>query len=111
MDIDPSIIYQVDALTSKLLGHDTRIDIDLFAPSAEASYCEPYAWQKYDDIASFNVFYFHDPGKMPGVVASMARKKVFGVAIVPMMKGAGPWITPKPSIKGGPKPRCHGSIS
>ena len=99
LDVDPSIVCTGDALSFKLCGRGARVEVDLFAPSAALSFCEPYKFQAFDDLASLNCIYFHDPHMMPGVVALAATHKAFGLFVVPVLPGARPLIQPRRTKK------------
>ena len=97
IDVHPSILFQIDALSSSLRG--VRVDVDLFAPSLERNFCAPYVWQPFDDLASLTCLLFHDPHHMPGVVACAAAHRALALFIVPVLPAAGPYIIPRAKTK------------
>lgn len=101
LDVHPSIIYQIDALSFACRG--VRIEIDLCAPDDELSFCAPYVWKSYDELASFNALLFGDPKIMPALVAVAASHRALAWFVVPVFSGQPPAIRPKPSSK-KPKP-------
>ena len=93
IDLPSSIIYQIDALSCKVLGPNARIEADLFAPNPGASFTRPFSFESaYDDLASFNCLFFHDLDLMPEIIALAASHKAFGVFIVPVRPDDGPLI-------------------
>lgn len=102
IDVDPSIIWQVDALLSSRRG--PRIERDFCASSAADSFTifEPLAL--YDDLASFNGLFMHNFNLMPAVIAAAASHKAFGVFVVPVLPGCGPRLQRRAKSKAKLRP-------
>ena len=84
-DVDPSIIYQVDALTFACRG--VRPDIDFFADE-DSSFCEFRPWSPFDDLASFTALFLHEFKFLPAAVAAAATHRALAFFVVPVQPGA-----------------------
>ena len=90
LDVDCSIIWQIDALLMCRRG--PRIERDVFASSAADSFTMYYNLMPFDDLASFSSLFMHNFEVMPAVIAAAASHRAFGLFIVPVLPGAAPLI-------------------
>jgi hypothetical protein len=97
MDIDPSIVQQLDGALFTLFG--TRIECDFLANDATDTFCAYFGRQQNTSMASAVGLYLHDPTFMPQVVAAALTHQACGVFIVPVVPGQRPLILTKPNIQ------------
>jgi hypothetical protein len=80
MDIDPSIVQQLDGALFTLFG--TRIECDFLANDATDTFCAYFGRQQNTSMASAVGLYLHDQTFMPQVVAAALTHQACGVFIV-----------------------------
>lgn len=102
IDVHPSIIHAIDALVFARRG--PRLDLDVFAKSADDAFCFFYELRAFDDLASFNGLYMHDFNLMPEIIAAAASHQAFGVFIVPVLPDRAPFILPPAKSSAKAKP-------
>lgn len=93
IDVDPSMIRQVDGHMVCLYGRDARIERDVCASSFEQSFTNSFGLRPYDCISTFNGLFVHDFHVMPECVAAAASLRACGAFLVPVCPGAAPSIT------------------
>ena len=91
LDVDPSIIHQIDGLCSSLFA--LRPERDIGARSATDSYTHLWGLGPHLSLSVAPGLYLADMVHSPRMVAAAAADQAVGVFVVPVRPGASPCLT------------------